>query len=325
MRTFTGLMVALLLGACVQAHAGRLMGEVTQVTGDRIAATFSLPVQFNSMMIVLSGEGESVAGMAISDKCTGRGPYEVSGRLSYVADAPELAVGKQVYVNTCTVAVGAARSTLTRLYRQSNTSIASSRGLRPSDNDLMFYYYAAAQTVGYGALGVGYERTVRLSRTLAVALDGGITALGNVSAQRADVVNADQLIKSLSGRVKLDFTRGFGIYTGYRWNEGRGDDQRWEDVLGEIGGKDFVAPSDREVGTVMMQGLEYGVTVRPMDKLAFSVGYIPLYRADYGSLGVRGEPAYTGELRFGGKSGAVRLRGIKSDDYWLADLGITIR
>ncbi len=325
MRSFASLVVVLLLGACGQVYAGRVTGEVTEVANDRIAATFSLPIKSNSMMIVLSGEGESVAGMAISDRCSGSGPYEVGGRLSYVADAPALTVGKKVYVNSINVAKGAANTRSARLYRSSNAASTRSRGMRPWENDLTFYYYAAAQTVGYGALGVGYERTVRLSPTLAVAFDGGITAVGNVSAQRADVVSTDQLMKSLSGRVKLDFTRGFGIYAGYRWNEGRGDDNRWEDVVSGLGGKNFVAPSAREVGTVMLQGLEYGLTVRPISKLGFSIGYIPLYRADYGSLGVRSEPAYTGEVRFGGKSGAVRLRAIKSDGYWLADLGITIR
>ena len=174
-------------------------------------------------------------------------------------------------------------------------------------------------------MGLGYERTVQLSSMLGVEFDAGITGLGNVNAQNPDVVDTDQLMKSLTGRVKLDFTRGFGCYPGYRWNQGRGDAVSWGNVTQGLDGKNFVAPSSEDPGTVMLQGLEYGLTLRPISKLGFSMGYIPKYRIDYGSFGVRSEPAYTAQIRFGGKSGAVRLRGIKSDDYWLADLGITIR
>ena len=56
-------------------------------------------------------------------------------------------------------------------------------------------------------------------------------------------------------------------------------------------------------------------------RMSFSLGYIPKFRADYGSLGVLHEPGFTGELRFGAGGGAFRLRGIKSESYWLADLG----
>ena len=328
MRVFAGVIVLpciLLFAPCGQAGAGRVTGEVSKAADGRITATFPLPVRSNSMMIVLSGEGEAVAGMAIADKCSGAGPYEVSGKISYIADASALAVGKKVYVNSANVTQGALRGEIRRSVDPPADPHSAPPAARPPDRDLRFYYYAAGQTVGYGAVGLGYERTVRISRSLGVEFDGGITGIGNVSAERADVVNTDQLIKSLNGRVRLDFSRGFGMYTGYRWSQGRGDENHWDDLTKRLEGKEFIAPSDYDSGTVLLQGLEYGVTVRPFNAFTLSAGYIPQYRVDYGTFGVRGEPAYTAELRFGGKSGAVRLRGIKSDNYWLADLGITIR
>ena len=310
-----------LLAVCGQARAGRVVGEVTDIVGGRITATFPVAVKSNAMMIVLAGRGEAVAGMAIADKCTGSGPYEVSGKVSYIADASAIAVGKDVYVSSMNV-VEVPRP---RYISPAARPPAAARPARSADRDLCLYYYAAGQTVGYGAVGLGYERTIMISRTLGVEFDGGITGVGNVSAESPDVINSDQLIKSLNGRARLDFSRGFGVYTGYRWNQGRGDESHWDEVTKRLEDKEFVAPSTYDSCMVLLQGLEYGVTVRPFNLMALSVGYIPKYRVDYGTFGVRSEPAYTAELRFGGKSGAVRIRGIKSDDYWLADLGITIR
>jgi hypothetical protein len=269
------------------------------------------------MMIVLSGEGESVAGMAVADKCYGTGPYNVYGKVSFVSDAANMAAGKRVYVNSANVTEVAS----------SPTSAAPLAGITqsPTDRDMGLYYYAAGQTVGYGALGVGLNKTLRVSKGIGVELDGAISAVGNVDSQDPGTVNTDQLIKNLTGRLKFDFSPRFGVYSGYRWNEGRGDDEHWDNLSNNLYDKDFIAASDQEWGTVLTQGFEYGLTIRPARKFSMSFGYIPEYRADYGGIGVLSEAAYTSEIRFGSGPGSVRLRGLTTEDYWQADLGITIR
>lgn len=297
------------------AWPARVVGKVTAVSGKNITASFPTPVQSNAIMVVLAGEGESVAGTAVSRRCSGSGPYDVTGGILFVSDAMNLTAGKEVYVNS--VDTMPAPSSIPAPKSHASNS--------PPTHDLKLYYYAAGQNVGYGTLGLGYEKTLRVSRGIGVEVDGGITAVGNISSQDPNVVNTDQLIKTLNGRTRFDFSDFAGFYTAYRWSEGRGDDQHWSELAGKLGGKDFVAPSAFGDQTVMLQGLEYGMTLRPWNRLALSVGYIPQYRADYGTFGVRTAPGYTGELRFGTNCGALRIRGIKSDDYWQADLGITIR
>jgi hypothetical protein len=190
---------------------------------------------------------------------------------------------------------------------------------------LKLYYYAAGQTVGYGAFGLGYERSVRLYKAVSLELDGAVTGVGNLDSQSGDRVSADQLIKNLNGRLRIDLSKGFAVYSGYRWNQARADDDRWDTLVGHMEGTKYTANSDNEAGTVLLKGMEYGFTVRPFKRFSMSAGYIPAYINDFGTLGVVSRPAYTGELRFGGGRGAVRLRGITTTDYWLADLGITIR
>jgi len=268
-------------------------------------------------MVILTGDGETVAGTAVSRKCSGAGPYEVSGGILFVSDSLNLTAGKQIYVN--------AVDTLPAPSRIDPPKIGTSSPKTP-DHDLKLYYYAAGQTVGYGTLGLGYERTVRVSRGLGLEVDGGITAVGNVGGGSPNAVNTDQVIKSLNGRVRFDCSDFCGFYSAYRWSEARGDQEHWLDVLDKLQGKDFVAQSQFDNSQqVLLQGLEYGITLRPMGTMSLSLGYIPEYRADYGGIGVRTAPGYTGELRFGTHHGALRLRGIKSDDYWQADLGVTIR
>ncbi len=76
---------------------------------------------------------------------------------------------------------------------------------------------------------------------------------------------------------------------------------------------------------MLSQGIEYGFTVRPENRLSLSLGYLPKLRIDYGSLGVTDNPAYSAELRYAMGRGAIRLRGTTTQGYWLGDLGVTIR
>lgn len=303
---------------CVACGAGwpeHVYGKVTSVSGKTITASFPTPVATNAIMVVLAGQGESVAGTAVSQKCSGSGPYNITAGILFVSDSLNLAAGKEIYVNSADTLPPPSRIDPPQQRRSGN----------PPTHDLRLYYYAAGQTVGYGTLGLGYEKTLRVSRGLGLEIDGGMTAVGNVSGQNANIVNTDQLIKSLNGRVRFDCSDFAGFYTAYRWSEGRGDDEHWSELLEKLQGKDFIAMSASDKPNVTLQGLEYGLTLRPSNRLALSFGFIPQYRADYGTIGVRAMPGYTGELRFGTHHGALRLRGIKSDDYWQADLGITIR
>jgi len=270
------------------------------------------------MMIVLSGHGDAVAGTAVSSKCTGEGPCEVTGRLLFVADTEALLAGKKIYVN--------AVNTL-----PAPSHIVQTKNTHPADpvnmpsNDLKLYYYAVGETAGYGLLGAGYERTVRVTKGIGVQVDAGIAAVGNVSGDDPNIVNTDQLIQNLNGRVKFDATKSFGLYTAYRWNQTRADQQHWNDLSQKLIDKDFIAASSLDEQIVQSQGLEYGFTLRPVSRLEVSLGYIPQYRSDFGTFGVLTEPAYTAELRFSTGIGACRLRGISYSDFWQADFGITIR
>lgn len=313
---FVSCLLALLL-LSTAAICENLTGSVIEVNGDTVIASFPAPVKSRAMMIVLSGEGESVAGMAVVDKCYGDGPYNVYGKVSFVSDAANMTAGKRVYVNSANVTQAVGHAAVSTPLAQITQS--------PTDRDMGLYYYAAGQTVGYGTLGVGLDKTLRVSRGIGVELDGGITAVGNVDAQDAGTVNTDQLIKNLTGRLKFDFGPKFGVYSGYRWNEGRGDDEHWDNLQNSLYGKNFVAASEQDWGTVLTQGFEYGLTIRPARKFSMSFGFIPEYRADYGGLGVLSEAAYTGEIRFGSGTGAVRIRGLTTEDFWQADLGITIK
>ncbi len=315
---------ALLLAliCCSVAWSARVTGKVSAVKGKTVTAVFPTGIEPNAMMIVLAGEGESVAGTAVVQTCAGTGPYEVTGRLLFVSDAENLVAGRDCYVNSLE-AIPATSNLEVPLCPP--TVVPASRALGyPPTHDLKLYYYAAGQTAGYGTVGLGYERTLRVNRGLALELDAGITALGNVNGENPKVVDTEQVIWTANGRARFDFSDFAGFYAAYRFSKARGDDDHWGDVLDRLSGP-VVGPSQFDDRTVMSQGLEYGITLRPWDKLAISAGYIPQYRTDVGTVGVQTAPAYTGELRFGTRVGALRLRGIKCEDLWQADLGITIR
>ncbi|MEN6357350.1 MAG: hypothetical protein ABFD83_09730 [Armatimonadota bacterium] len=317
---FAMFLTVVLVAPYCPADAERVMGEVYQVNNDVIVAGFPVPIHPRALMTVLKGDGDSVAGLAIAQKCSGDAPpYQVTGTLYFTMDAVAVAAGKKVYVNS--INAGAAPSSI-----DPPAAVEPAPFYKPpSDQDLKLYYYAAGQTVGYGAFGLGYERSVRLYKAVSLELDGGVTGVGNLDSKSGDEVNADQLIKNLNGRLRIDLSKGFAVYTGYRWNEARGDDERWDTLVDHLNGTKYTAKSDNEAGTVLLKGMEYGLTVRPFKRFSMSAGYIPAYINDFGALGVVSRPAYSGELRFGGGRGAVRLRGITTTDYWLADLGITIR
>lgn len=303
------------------AWSARVTGKVTSVNGKTIKAVFPTGVEPNAMLIMLSGVGESVAGTAVVQTCSKTEPYEISARLLFVSDSENLVAGRDCYVNAIETLPAPSR-----IAAPVRAVVPASRALGyPPTHDLKLYYYAAGQTAGYGTVGLGYERTLRVNRGLALEVDAGITAVGNVNGGNPKVVDTNQAIMTANGRARFDFSDFAGFYTAYRWTQARGDDQRWGDVLDNISGKPFVGPSQFDDQMVMMQGLEYGVTVRPWNKLAISAGFIPQYRTDFGTIGVQTTPAYTGELRMGTRVGGLRVRGIKADDYWQADLGITIR
>lgn len=320
LRTFAhaSLVLFLVTFCAARAYAAHVTGEVTRVDKENIAATFPVPVKRGSMMTVMTGEGEAVAGLAVSRDCRGsEPPYDVDGTLYLTMDAVGLTAGKKVYVNS-----------VNTLPAQSPAPKPSPTGAprRPAAiRDLGLYYYAAGQKVSYGALGLGYERTIRLTRGFAIEVDGGVTGVGSVSSARSDIVNTQQLIKNAIGRVRFDFSGSLGFYSAYRWNEARGSAERWETIENEFGGKQFIAPSELEAGTIQARGIEYGVSMRPVKWLGLCAGFIPEYRSDYGSFGVRSEPAYTGEMRLGFRRGGLRLRGLYSDGYWTGDMGITLR
>lgn len=313
--TLTVLVLTLALASSQVAFCSRVTGEVTRVENRSVLATFPVPVRSGSMMTIMTGEGEGVAGLAISRGCRGyTPPYEIDADLYLTMDAANLAAGKKIYVNA-----------VNTMPAPSAIPSKAARGPNCLVRDLGLYYYAAGETVGYGALGVGYERSVRLSKGFAIQLDAGITGVGSVDSDEATTVNAQHLIKNAVGRLKFNFSPGFGFYSAYRWNQGQGDEDHWEDVLKNLGGKTFLGPSEGDAGTVESRGIEYGVLLQPCKWLGLSAGYIPGYRMDYGSLGVRSQPAYTGELRLGAKRGGARIRGLYSDGYWMGDLGITLR
>jgi hypothetical protein len=313
--TRVALVLALALTSLQSAHCSRVSGEVVRVENRSVLATFPVPVKHGSMMTIMTGEGDGVAGLAISRGCKGYAPpYEVEGDLYLTMDAVNLAAGKKICVNS-----------VNTMPAPSAIPSQAARGPHCLVRDLGLYYYAAGETVGYGALGVGYERSIRLSKGFAVQLDAGITGVGGVDSANAEIVNTQQLIKNAVGRLKFNFSPGFGFYSAYRWNQGRGDVEHWSDVVKGLGGKSFLSPSELEAGTVESRGIEYGVLLQPCKWLGMSAGFIPSYRADYGSYGVRSQPAYTAEFRLGAKRGGARFRGLYSDGYWIGDLGITLR
>lgn len=307
------IMALLLVATSLSASAGKLYGKITKVTDHTITARFEAGVKATSMMIVMLEDKESVAGMAISERCDGAGPFDVTGTVEWITEPSAFKIGNLVYVDTSRA------STIPRAYVQAQQSAL------PFEHDLNFYYSAAWQNAGYGALGLGLERTIRLSPHLRLVADAAATARGDIGNDNGSAANSDNLIKNLGGKLKLDVFRDLGVYAGYRWTEGRSDSTRWQRISEDLSGKDLNGPTSVESGTVLLRGVEYGLNLFSSRRLSLSVGYFPEVRADYGGIGYRREPGTSAEVRLGTGHGAIRFRGIKSDGYWATDVGITIR
>lgn len=298
------------------ALGDRVMGALTLVQDKQLVAEFPVPVLPRSMMMVMTGDGEDIAGSAIVRRCEGDcPPYIVTADLMFATNSVALTAGKKAYVNSLNTKPAPSAIRASGFVRGSHIS-------RPGD--LKLYYLAGGQTIGYGALGLGYERRVTLGQGVSIEIDGGVTGVGNVDSTDSSLVNADQVLKSANGRLRFDFCRGLGFYAGYRWWEGKGESERWSTLDRRLIGEKFVAASELEEGTVRSQGIEYGFALRPSRKIEFLAGYIPAYRTDYGSVGVMNRPAYAAELRFGLGSRPIRMRATRSDKYWTADVGVSI-
>jgi hypothetical protein len=143
------ILITLLLGICCQAIAEDLMGEVVEIKDKILTARFPAPVEPNSMIIVMSGVGEGVAGAAISNICTGNdGPYIVRGKVSFVAKASAMIAGQKCYVNSLNAGVKPVKSaevTPVKMSAQSSVDPASvpCPAAPALNQDLKLYYYAA--------------------------------------------------------------------------------------------------------------------------------------------------------------------------------------
>jgi len=310
------LIIAATLALGTSSRAANVTGQVIRVAKDNIVASFDVPIERNSMMVVKTGGGEAVAGMAISESCEGAGPYMVKGRVDMVFDAAALVPGKPVEVNALNV-----NGAPTPPVDQTNPAPATASGYQ----DLKFYYYAADQTVGYGLFGFGYERTLRVMPGIGLELDAAMAGVGAVSSSDGETVDTEQLIKTMNGKLRIDFGTAMGAYAGYRWNVSQGSPDRWKQTAEELEielAPDYAPP---EGPSVVARGIEYGLTWRPAKKFAISAGFIPRFAVNYGDLGLHSKPGYTGELRVGGGRGAIRLRGLQTEDFWSVDLGVTIK
>lgn len=313
------LILAVILSiVCGQAFAANLMGELIEVRDDIVVAQFPAQVRSSSMITILSGKGESIAGMAISAKCEGDCPYKVTGRLLFVSDAEAITAGKKVYVNSV--------NTLPAPSSIVSTPCPAPMGTETTTdiNDLRAYYFAAAQNVGYGVLGIGYDRTLNLSNKLGIELDGGITTLGNFNSDEFDWFNTDQFIGSFTGRAKYTLDQDIGLYAGYRWSKAQGDQTDWNNLVDNLLNNGFSPYGIADTQKITLQGWEYGIILGPTEKFSLSLGYIPEYRADMVDFGTTTERGYTAEIRLNHRNNVLRLRGIKSEDFWQADLSYTL-
>ena len=167
-----------LLPATAACSATRVVGVVTRVTDHEITASFPVPVYPQSMMIIQAGDGEAVAGTAIVQKCTGEAPpYDVTAELLWASDPLGLAAGKKAYVNSINAAPAPSHAPRAAILPGARV---------PSVGDLRLHYFAAGQTIGYGAVGLGYEHSIRLVSGLSVKLDAGVAGLDDHHRLRID-------------------------------------------------------------------------------------------------------------------------------------------
>lgn len=311
------LAIAVALSFCllsVPAISARLEGQVTSVTEKEIIAMFPAAVEDGSPMVVLTGKGENIAGVAISEGCEGGGPYQVKGHITWISDVMNLSAGKLVYVNPIH-----ARAIPSPKPKMSENS----EFYQP----LGFYYYTTAQKIGYGALGLGLESFLNMGSGFILEANGGISGFNLTQASGDGVSTNKQIFKSFDGRIRMNIEGGNSVYAGYRFqqSQGSGSEDRWQQLVDELEGQTFSGRSNLSSGTIKMSGLEYGMVFASSDEGVVSLGYIPRLETDYGGIGVRAIPAYTIELRTKSSKNGVRLRGIGCKDYWAIDLGISFR
>lgn len=305
------------MAACAPVWCGRLYGEVTQVAENSITASFPAAVRQGSAMIVMSGQGESVAGLAISQNCRGRGPYVVMGMIQWISAPNCFTCGKRVYVDSL-------NASAIPTPKQPASVRQTIRTTESSSGDLGLYYYASAQKVGAGALGVGFDKVLDGGCGSTLELDGAVTGIAGLGVNKGNSHQTDSLMEDLSARLNVRMAPGGGLYTRYRWSRGKGSDDQWQVVTNSLQGKTFAAPSGEDPGVVTFKGFEYGLSFNTSRKAVFSFGYIPELRTDFGGIGVIEEPARTAEIRYAGSKGGMRIRGLSGSDYWAVDLGITI-
>ena len=275
--------LVIVFGCPLQGWGSSVVGQVIDVPGATLTATFPVPIRPDSVMIVRTGDGEGVAGMAISEKCSGTGPYKVTAKVAMVTDADNFTAGKNICVDSANALAapscrGNAASAITRPAPPAARpappmKLAQSAG--PADifdRDLNFYYYAAGQTVGYGAFGLGYDHSLRISQGMGLELDGAIAALGSVNGANPRSVNTDQRVSSASGRLKFDFSQSVGTYAAYRWSEAEGRSSEWNQLSQRLQGTQFIAASEGSAGTVLSQGIEYGFTILTAGPAQFFAG-----------------------------------------------------
>jgi len=303
--------------ACTSAWCGRLYGEVTRVTENSITCSFPAEVKQGSAMIVMSGEGESVSGMAISQGCRGRGPYEVTGAIQWISDQANFQSGKTVYVDSLNASAIPSRLVV------SGPSANAAPG-RPTSNDLGLYYFASAQKVGAGPLGLGVEKVLDGGCGSSLELDAGVTGMAGLGVNKDNSGETGSLIENLSARLNVKMAPGGGLYSRYRWSKAKGSDEQWQAISRGLQGKTFAGPSNEDAGVVTLRGIEYGLAFNMSQKATLSLGYIPELLTDFGGIGVLEEPARTAEIRYGDSRRAIRIRGLSWTEYWVVDLGITI-
>lgn len=314
-RVYLTIAVALLLCAlCVPVSSARLEGQVTSVTEREITAMFPAAVNDGSPMVVLTGHGENIAGVAISECCEGEGPYQVKGHITWISDVMNLSAGKLVYVNSIDA-----------------RAIPSPKPKTPDNTEyyqpLGFYYYTTAQKIGYGALGLGLESFLDLGSGFILEADGGISGFNLTQASSDHVASNKQVFKSFAGKIRMNIEGENGLYAGYRYqqSQGSGDDNRWQQLADELDDQAFSGQSGIGSGKIKMSGIEYGLMFASGGDGVVSLGYIPSLETDYGGIGIRTTPGYTIELRSKGNKNGARLRGIACQDYWAIDLGISFR
>ncbi len=91
--------MVLLAASHLPAKSEEVVGEVVRVSDNSIV--FGFPVRDRSLVMILSGQGRAIAGLALSTKCAGnKPPYQVIGLLYLAVDLLNIFVGRRALVNS---------------------------------------------------------------------------------------------------------------------------------------------------------------------------------------------------------------------------------